>query len=91
MSEEQFIELKRLLEAILSKERQKDFYTVEEFAALAKKAEFTIRQACNLGRLVAMKSMNGCGKYCRWVISHAEWLRYQREGFLPLSDRRPAG
>ena len=33
----------------------------------------------------ASKKQSGRGAYPGWVISHAEFLRYQREGLLPLA------
>lgn len=62
----------------------KDWYTTEEFAQLLGKAEFTVREWCRLGRVNAEKRMSGRGAFPAWVVSHAEMLRYQREGLLPI-------
>jgi hypothetical protein len=71
----------------LIQRQQREWYTTHEFADSVSKAEFTVRQWCRLGRLNAEKRMSGRGAYPAWVISHAELLRYQRQGLLPL---RPA-
>jgi hypothetical protein len=65
-------------------ERQvaKDYYEIEEFARLVGKAPFTCREWARHGRVRAEKRMSGRGAHPQWVISHAELLRYQREGLL---------
>jgi hypothetical protein len=62
----------------------KDFYTVEEFAALVGLAPYTVGQHCRMGRIKASKKGSGRGPHKGWAISHEELLRYQREGLLPL-------
>src|SRR5262249_51879587 len=62
----------------------KDWYSTEEAAQLLGKAEFTVREWCRNGRIRAEKKGSGRGKYQSWVVSHAELLRFQREGLLPL-------
>jgi hypothetical protein len=69
----------------LTRQRQvKDFYTVEEFAALVGLAPFTVGQHCRMGRIKGAKKGSGRGPHKGWAISHEELLRYQREGLLPL-------
>ncbi len=77
-----------ILAAILERETVKEWYTTEEFARLAGKAEFTVREWCRLGRVRAAKKGSGRGKFCSWVVSHDELLRYRREGLLPLNHDR---
>jgi hypothetical protein len=62
----------------------KDFYTVEEFAALVGLAPYTVGQHCRMGRIKASKKGSGRGPHKGWAISHEELLRFQREGLLPL-------
>jgi hypothetical protein len=62
---------------------RKEFYTVEEFAALVGRKKFTVRQWCNLGLIAARKSFTRSGPCNLWAISHEEYLRYQREGLRP--------
>jgi hypothetical protein len=66
----------------------KDFYEVEEFAKLVNKSCFTCREWCRLIRIRAEKKLSGRGAYARWVVPHAELLRYQRQGLLPISKDR---
>ena len=61
----------------------KDFYTTAE-AALIGKAEFTVREYCQLGRVRGEKLACGRGKYPAWVVSHGELTRYRNEGLLPI-------
>jgi hypothetical protein len=69
----------------LTRQRQiKDFYTVEEFAALVGLAPFTVGQHCRMGRIRATKKASGRGPHKGWAIAHEELLRYQRDGLLPL-------
>jgi len=76
------------IEAMLSKlvERQtvKEFYEIEEFARLVGREPFTCREWARHGRIRAEKKLSGRGAYARWVVPHAELLRYQKEGLLPI-------
>jgi hypothetical protein len=84
-------ELKAMLVVLVERQQVKEWYSVEEFARIVGRAEFTCREWCRLGRIRAEKRLSGRGAYPSWVISHAEMLRYQREGLVPLgkpSDRR---
>lgn len=79
--------LDRIEAAVLELTRQrqiKDFYTVEEFAALVGLAPFTVSQHCRTGRIRAIKKASGRGPHKCWAIAHEELLRFQREGLLPL-------
>lgn len=78
-----------LLSRLVARQTVKDFYTTEEFAQLVGKAEFTVRNWARLGRIKAEKKGSGRGPFQSWVISHAELLRYQRDGLLPVMQRRP--
>ena len=80
--------LERIERLIVEQKSVKEWYATEEFARLVGKAEFTVREWCRLGRIRAEKKLSGRGAYARWVVSHAELLRYQKEGLLPI--RRPA-
>jgi len=91
MSEDILKRLERLesmLVVLVERQMVKDFYTVEEFARMIGRSEFTCREYCRLGRVKAQKRMSGRGAYASWVVSHAEMQRYQREGLLPLSRPR---
>ena len=86
--EERLEKIEELLAVLVERQQVREWYTTEQVAQLVRKAEFTVREWCRNGRLKAEKRMSGRGAYPAWVISHAELLRYQREGLLPL--RRPA-
>ena len=74
------------LALLVERQAVKAWYTTEEAAKIVGKAEFTVREWCRLGRVRAEKKGGGRGKYQSWVISHAELLRIQREGPLPLAN-----
>ncbi len=71
-------------ELLVSQRAARDWYSTEQLARLLGKAEFTVREWCRNGRIHAEKKGSGRGKYQSWVVSHAELLRVQREGLLPL-------
>jgi hypothetical protein len=75
--------IERMLAVLVERQTVKDFYEIDEFAKLAGKAPFTVREWARLGRIRAEKRRSGRGASAAWVISHQEWLRYQREGLLP--------
>jgi hypothetical protein len=80
--------LEQKIEFLLQRSVVKAFYTVEEFAAMVNRAPFTVRQWANLGRISATRSMTQTGPSQRWVISHDEYIRFQRDGLLPLRGHR---
>jgi hypothetical protein len=75
--------IERMLTALVERQTIKDYYEVEEFAKLVGKAPFTVREWARLGRIRAEKRRSGRGASTAWVVSHDEWVRYQREGLLP--------
>jgi len=86
--EERLEKIESLLVALVEREQVREWYSVEEFARIVGRAEFTCREWCRHGRIRAEKKDSGRGAYAAWVISHAELLRFQREGLLPI--RKPA-
>jgi hypothetical protein len=83
-TEERLQNIERLLEQLITKTLAKSWYTVEEFALLVGRSCFTCREWCRLGRVNAEKSMTQTGTATAWAISHEEYLRYQRNGLLPM-------
>jgi len=83
--EERLENIEAMLAVLVERQMVKDFYEVEEFAKLVKKSSFTCREWCRLGRIRAEKQLSGRGAYSRWVVPHAELLRYQKEGLLPFN------
>ena len=82
--DERLENIEAMLVVLVERQTVKDFYEVEEFAKLVSKSCFTCREWCRLGRIRAEKKLSGRGAYARWVVPHAELLRYQREGLLPI-------
>jgi hypothetical protein len=82
--EERLDSIEAMLVILVERQKVKDFYEIEEFAKIVGKSCFTCREWCRLGRVHADKKLSGRGAYARWVVSHAELLRYQKEGLLPL-------
>lgn len=80
MTLEQRLERIESLLVMLIHTQVKDWYSVEEFARLVGRSEFTCRQWCRLGRIEARKKASGRGAHAAWAISHAELQRFQREG-----------
>jgi hypothetical protein len=86
--EERLDKIEQLLLVLVERQQVREYYSVEEFARIVGRAEFTCREWCRHGRIKAEKKESGRGAYASWAISHEELLRFQREGLLPL--RRPA-
>jgi hypothetical protein len=80
--DERLDRIERMLTILVDRQSVKDFYTIDEFAKLVRKANFTVREWARLGRIRAEKRKSGRGAFSAWVISHQEWSRYQREGLL---------
>ena len=89
-TEERLEKIERLLEQLVTKTVIKSWYSVEEFALLVGRSSFTCREWCRLGRVKAEKSMTQAGSATTWSISNDEYLRYQREGLLPLRGSNAA-
>ncbi len=62
----------------------REFYSTAEVAELLERAEFTVREWCRLGRILAEKRACGRGMSKEWMISHDEVQRIKNEGLLPL-------
>jgi hypothetical protein len=86
--EERLDKIEKLLHVLVERQQVREWYTVEEFARIVGRAEFTCREWCRHGRIKAEKKDSGRGAYASWTISHIELLRFQREGLLPV--QRPA-
>jgi hypothetical protein len=85
MSVEKMLEkIEAMLVVLVERQQVREWYSIEEFAAAVGKAEFTVREWARLGRIRAEKKMSGRGAFASWVVPHAELLRYQKEGLLPI-------
>lgn len=86
--EERLEKIETMLIVLVERQKVKEHYTVEEFAELVRRECYTVREWCRLGRIRAAKKQSGRGKYPLWVIPHAEVLRYEKSGLLPI--QRPS-
>lgn len=84
--EERLDRIESLLTVLALGHQVRQWYSVEEFARLVGRSSFTCRQWCRLGRIDALKKSSGRGAYRAWVISHAELLRFQKEGLRPIQN-----
>jgi hypothetical protein len=84
--EEKLDKLEAMLVILVERQTIKDYYEIEEFARLVGREPFTCREWARLGRVKAEKKLSGRGCHARWVVSHEELLRYQREGLLLRSS-----
>lgn len=82
--EQRLENIEAMLAILLDRQTVKDFYEIDEFAKIVGKAPFTVREWARLGRIKASKRNSGRGAFAAWAVSHAELLRYQKEGLLPL-------
>jgi Helix-turn-helix domain len=92
--EAQFAEMRSMLAQILGMLAQpmetREWYPVEEVAAMLGKNTYTVREWCRLGRINATKRSERRGGTELWNISAAEIARYKDEGLLPLDLQRNA-
>ena len=91
--EERLENIEAMLNVLVGRQQLREWYSVEEFARIVGRAEFTCREWCRGGRILAQKKDSGRGAHACWVISHTELLRYQREGLLrsrPAANPVPA-
>lgn len=82
--DERLDKIEAMLLVLVERQQVREWYTTEQLAEILGKSEFTVREYCRLGRLKAEKQMSGRGAYASWIVSHAEFLRFQREGLRPI-------
>ncbi|MCZ2340480.1 MAG: helix-turn-helix domain-containing protein [Bacteroidales bacterium] len=82
--EDRLSRIEAMLTVLVQGQQAREWYSVEEFARLVGRSEFTCRQWCRLGRIRAEKKQSGRGAYASWAISHQELERFRREGLLPV-------
>lgn len=86
--EERLEKIETMLVMLVDRQQVREHYSIEEFARIVGRAEFTVREWARHGRIHAEKKGSGRGAYAAWVISNEEVRRFQREGLLPC--RQPA-
>lgn len=88
--EDRLEKIEELLLALVGRQQVREWYSVEEFARIVGRAEFTCREWCRSGRVRALKKGSGRGAHAAWAISHEELERYRCQGLLPVRRDRPA-
>ena len=81
--EERLERIETMLAALVERQQVREWYSVEEFARIVGRSEFTCREWCRHGRIHAEKKFSGRGAHAAWAISQAEFERFQREGLQP--------
>lgn len=76
--------IEAMLVVLVERQQAREWYSVEEFARIVGRAEFTCREWCRRRRIHAEKKGSGRGAYASWAISHEELVRFQREGLLRI-------
>ena len=85
--EERLTKIEAMLVVLVEGQQVREWYSVDQFARIVGRSEFTCREWCRRGRIEAVKKASGRGAFAAWAISHGELLRYQREGLRrPSSD-----
>lgn len=84
---EQLAKIEANLSLLVRERSVKEWYSIPEVASILGRAEYTIRENCRQGRIVARKRPCGRGKGGEWLISHEELLRLKNEGLLPATSR----
>jgi len=84
--EERLEKIEVMLAVLVERQQVREWYCVEEFSRIVGRSEFTCREWCRRNRINAEKKFSGRGAFAAWTISHAELLRYQREGLRRLSS-----
>jgi hypothetical protein len=80
--EERLEKIEAILVVLVERQQMREWYTVEEFARIVGRAEFTCREWCRTGRIKAEKKQSGRGAHTAWAVGHEELRRYQRDGLL---------
>ena len=74
-----------LLQSLVREKTVKDWYSTAEVAALLGKSDYTVREWCRLGRVLASKKSHARGAHPEWLIAHAELQRLRNEGLLSVA------
>jgi hypothetical protein len=85
--EQRLEKIEAMLAALIERQQAREWYSVEEFAHVVGRSEFTCREWCRRGRIQAVKKDSGRGAHTAWAIPHVELQRYQREGLRRTSSQ----
>jgi len=86
--EERLEHIESMLTTLIEQQTVREWYSTDQVARLVGKSEFTVREWARLKRIRAEKRSSGRGAHASWAISHAELMRLQREGLLPIPSNR---
>jgi len=75
------------LQSLVRERTEKEWYSTSEVAAVLRKADYTVREWCRLGRVRATKKPYARGAHTEWLIGHEELTRIRNEGLLPIQLR----
>jgi excisionase family DNA binding protein len=78
--------IEAMLAVLVEGQQAREWYSVEQFARLVGRSEFTVREWARKGRIHATKKGSGRGAHASWAICHDELLRFQREGLRPSAN-----
>ncbi len=81
--EQRLARIEHLLESLVEQRSSREFYSTAEVAKILNRAEFTVREWCRNGRILAEKRASGRGISKEWMIAHEELERIRNEGLLP--------
>ena len=73
------------LQLLVREKTVKEWYSTAEVAALLGKSDYTVREWCRLGRVLASKKAHARGAHPEWLIGHAELQRVRNEGLRPVA------
>jgi hypothetical protein len=82
--DERLDRIEQMLASLVERQVVKEWYATVEVAKLLDRAEYTVREWCRQGRIIARKKPCGRGKGGEWLVSHEEVVRLRSEGLLPF-------
>lgn len=82
--DERLERIEAMIGVLVERQQAREWYSIEEFARLVRRSEFTCREWCRRGRIQAEKKQSGRGAHASWAVSHSELKRYRREGLRRL-------
>ena len=84
---DQLNRIEAAVQSLLQDHAPKEWYSTSEVAAVLRKADYTVREWCRLGRVRATKKPYARGAHTEWLIGHEELTRIRNEGLLPIQLR----
>ena len=75
--------IEEALQTLVREKTVKESYSTAEVASLLGKSDYTVREWCRQGRVLASKKAYTRGAHPEWLISHEELQRVRSEGLRP--------